>query len=96
MAKFKIVVTPGDGIGPEVIAEAVKVLKAIGCKYGHTFDLRNELIGGVAIDAKAHYVGTFFDLLNPYALLGGVALVALCAFYGAIFLSLIYFVPISR
>ena len=43
MAKFKIVVTAGDGIGPEVIAEGVKVLKAIGKKYGHTFDLRYEL-----------------------------------------------------
>jgi 3-isopropylmalate dehydrogenase len=51
VAKFKIVVTPGDGIGPEVVNEAVKVLKAIGSKYGHTFDLRYELIGGVAIDA---------------------------------------------
>jgi 3-isopropylmalate dehydrogenase len=51
MAKFKIVVTAGDGIGPEVVDEAVKVLKAVGKKYGHTFDLRNELIGGVAIDA---------------------------------------------
>ncbi|MDD5288409.1 MAG: isocitrate/isopropylmalate family dehydrogenase, partial [Dehalococcoidales bacterium] len=37
MAKFKIVVTAGDGIGPEVANEGVKVLKAIGKKYGHTF-----------------------------------------------------------
>jgi 3-isopropylmalate dehydrogenase len=50
MAKFKIVVTAGDGIGPEVVDEAVKVLKAVGKKYGHTFDMRNELIGGVAIN----------------------------------------------
>lgn len=46
------------------------------------------LMRGVPIDANAHYVGTFIDLLNPYALLGGAALAALCAFYGAIFLSL--------
>ena len=51
MAKFKIVVTAGDGIGPEVVNEAIKVLKVVGKKYGHTFDLRYELIGGVAIDA---------------------------------------------
>ena len=50
MAKFKIVVTAGDGIGPEVVNEAVKVLKAVGTKYGHTFDLRSELIGGASID----------------------------------------------
>jgi len=51
VAKFKIVVTAGDGIGPEVVNEAIKVLKVVGKKYGHTFDLRYELIGGVAIDA---------------------------------------------
>ena len=51
MAKFKIVVTAGDGIGPEVIAEGVKALKAIGKKYSHTFDFRYELLGGSAIDA---------------------------------------------
>jgi 3-isopropylmalate dehydrogenase len=51
VAKFRIVVTAGDGIGPEVIAEGVKVLKAIGKKYGHTFDFRYELLGGSAIDA---------------------------------------------
>jgi len=51
VAKFKIIVTAGDGIGPEVVNEGVKVLKAIGIKCGHTFDLRYELIGGCAIDA---------------------------------------------
>jgi 3-isopropylmalate dehydrogenase len=51
LAKFKIIVTAGDGIGPEVIAEGIKVLKAIGKKYSHTFDLRYELLGGCAIDA---------------------------------------------
>ena len=47
-----------------------------------------DLIHGVPIDAQARYVGTFFDLLNPYGLLGGVTFVALAAFYGAIFLAL--------
>jgi 3-isopropylmalate dehydrogenase len=42
---------PGDGIGPEVLAEAVKVLDAVADKYGHTFAYREGLIGGAAIDA---------------------------------------------
>jgi len=50
MAKFNIVVTAGDGIGPEVTAEAEKALLAVGKKYGHTFELDHQLIGGVAID----------------------------------------------
>ncbi|MDO9333347.1 MAG: 3-isopropylmalate dehydrogenase [Dehalococcoidales bacterium] len=50
MAQFKIVVLPGDGIGPEVTNEAVKALKAIGKKFGHTFDMDYQLIGGVSID----------------------------------------------
>ena len=50
MATFKIAVLPGDGIGPEVIAQGVKALKAISSKFGHTFELEEGLIGGVAID----------------------------------------------
>ena len=50
MAQFKIVVLPGDGIGPEVTNEAVKALKAIGKKFGHTFDMDFQLMGGVSID----------------------------------------------
>ncbi|MEA3239950.1 MAG: 3-isopropylmalate dehydrogenase [Candidatus Bipolaricaulota bacterium] len=46
----KIVLLPGDGIGPEVVAEAVKVLRAIAGTYGHDFQFSEELIGGVAID----------------------------------------------
>ena len=40
MGEYKIAVLPGDGIGPEVVAEAVKVLKAVGLRFGHSFDLR--------------------------------------------------------
>jgi 3-isopropylmalate dehydrogenase len=50
--KFKIAVLPGDGIGPEVLAEGVKVLEAIGSKFGHSFKTTNALIGGVAIAAE--------------------------------------------
>jgi len=46
----RIAVLPGDGIGPEVMAEAVKVLKQVADVYGHTFTFEEGLIGGVAID----------------------------------------------
>ena len=49
--KAKIAVTPGDGIGPEIVAEAVKVLKATGEKFGHEFELNTYLVGGAAYDA---------------------------------------------
>ena len=42
--KLKIAVLPGDGIGPEVIDQGLKVLKAIGQKYGHQFDLKQALV----------------------------------------------------
>src|SRR5499426_753107 len=45
-----ITVLPGDGIGPEVVAQATRVLAAVGERWGHTFSLREALIGGAAID----------------------------------------------
>ena len=48
---YKIALVPGDGIGPEVVAEAVKVLDAVGKKYGHQFEYETVLAGGAAIDA---------------------------------------------
>jgi 3-isopropylmalate dehydrogenase len=48
--KAKIVVLPGDGVGPEVVAEARKVLEAVASKHGHEFSFENQLIGGIAID----------------------------------------------
>jgi 3-isopropylmalate dehydrogenase len=47
-----ICVLPGDGIGPEVTAEAVKTLDVVAKVGGHTFETREALIGGAAIDAK--------------------------------------------
>ncbi|MEO7385525.1 MAG: 3-isopropylmalate dehydrogenase [Gammaproteobacteria bacterium] len=44
-------VLPGDGIGPEVTTEAVRVLQALGRRNGHRFEFRQGLIGGAAIDA---------------------------------------------
>jgi|SRR5258708_491294 len=46
-----ICVLPGDGIGPEVTTEAVSVLEAVAQANGHTFETREALIGGAAIDA---------------------------------------------
>jgi len=47
----RIVLLPGDGIGPEVLAQARNVLDAIGRRFGHRFTYEEHLIGGVAIDA---------------------------------------------
>ena len=49
-----ICVLPGDGIGPEVTAQALRVLDAVGRKFGHTFTRREALIGGAAIDATGN------------------------------------------
>jgi len=46
------------------------------------------LIKGVPINAKMQYVGTFFDLLSPYTLVGGVAFLLVFLFHGALFLTL--------
>ncbi|MGI6513132.1 MAG: 3-isopropylmalate dehydrogenase [Syntrophomonadales bacterium] len=48
---YRIAVLPGDGIGAEIVPEAVKALQAIGEKYGHRFDFQEGLVGGTAIDA---------------------------------------------
>jgi 3-isopropylmalate dehydrogenase len=47
----KIVTLPGDGIGPEVVAEAVRVLAHVAERFGHTFAFDEAMIGGCAIDA---------------------------------------------
>ena len=46
-----ITLLSGDGIGPEVVAEAVKVLRAVASQHGHTLELHDALLGGCAIDA---------------------------------------------
>jgi 3-isopropylmalate dehydrogenase len=51
MAQFQIVVLPGDGIGPEVVDEGLRVLEAVSQRFGHTFNLTQDLVGGAAIDA---------------------------------------------
>ena len=46
----KIAVISGDGIGPEIVREAKKVLDAVAAKYGHTFNYTDVLMGGASID----------------------------------------------
>ena len=48
---YNIAVIPGDGIGPEIVREAVRVLDKVGEKFGHTFTYTELLAGGAAIDA---------------------------------------------
>jgi len=49
--KFNIAVIPGDGIGPEIVQQALKCLDVISAKYGHEFNYKYLLAGGCAIDA---------------------------------------------
>ena len=48
---FHIALIPGDGIGPEIVAEARKVLDKVGEVYGHSFEYEELLMGGCSIDA---------------------------------------------
>jgi 3-isopropylmalate dehydrogenase len=48
--KANIVLLPGDGIGPEVTAQAVRILESIAEKFGHDFVFQSKKIGGIAID----------------------------------------------
>jgi len=48
---YNLAVLPGDGIGPEVMAEAIRVLDTVASRSGLTFNYHHELVGGAAIDA---------------------------------------------
>ena len=49
--ELKITCIPGDGIGPEIVTEAKKVLDAVAAKYGHVIHYTDILMGGASIDA---------------------------------------------
>ena len=51
MHTLKIALLPGDGIGPEVVAEGARTIRAVAERWGHSIELREGLIGGCAIDA---------------------------------------------
>ncbi|HEX5862874.1 MAG TPA: 3-isopropylmalate dehydrogenase, partial [Casimicrobiaceae bacterium] len=52
MHALTIALLPGDGIGPEVVAEGVRVLRAVGERWDHAIEFREGLIGGCALDAR--------------------------------------------
>ena len=51
MKRFNVAVLPGDGIGPEIVGEALKVLKAVGKRFSAEFIATEALVGGASIDA---------------------------------------------
>ena len=51
MGVYNIAVIKGDGIGPDIVEQAQKVIKKVGEKFGHTFNMTEVLAGGAAIDA---------------------------------------------
>jgi 3-isopropylmalate dehydrogenase len=50
--ELNIAVLPGDGVGPEVMTQALNVLQIVGERFGHSFHLSEGLIGGIAIDTE--------------------------------------------
>ena len=52
--EYKIAVIPGDGIGPDIIEQALLVLHKVGDRFGHTFTCQTVLAGGAAIDATGN------------------------------------------
>src|SRR5258706_785589 len=52
MGTYTIAVLPGDGIGPEVIGQAVRVLQTVADRFGHTFATTKALVGVAAIEAE--------------------------------------------
>ena len=54
MTEANIILLPGDGVGPEVVAEGRKVLQAIADRYGHRFKFEEHAVGGIAIDEQGN------------------------------------------
>ncbi|MCI0501548.1 MAG: 3-isopropylmalate dehydrogenase [Epsilonproteobacteria bacterium] len=54
MASYNISIIKGDGIGPEIVDEAIKVLNVVGKKFDINFDYKEYLMGGCAIDATGN------------------------------------------
>jgi 3-isopropylmalate dehydrogenase len=51
---YKIAILPGDGIGPEIIAEACRVLEVLRSEYGLSIETERADVGGAAYDAHGH------------------------------------------
>ncbi len=56
MGTYNIAVLAGDGIGPEVIEQAIRVLHSVGRRFGHTFNLQHALVGVAAIEAEGNAI----------------------------------------
>ncbi len=71
--KAKITLLPGDGIGPEIISESVRVLEAIQNKFGHSFTTTEQLLGGCSIDKFGSSLTdeTLADCISADAILMG-------------------------
>jgi 3-isopropylmalate dehydrogenase len=71
--RANIVLLPGDGVGPEVISEAVRVMDRVEELYGHDFEYKQYLFGGCAIDAYGEPLSaeTMADCLSCSAVLMG-------------------------
>ncbi|GBD12180.1 3-isopropylmalate dehydrogenase [bacterium HR24] len=50
MGTYRIIALPGDGVGPEVMAEGLRVLQAVERRFGHRFQVEEDLVGGACID----------------------------------------------
>ena len=69
---YNIAVIPGDGIGPDIVEQAVKVMHKVGDKFGHTFTTKTVLAGGAAIDATgASFLATNDKSEKRWTELGG-------------------------
>jgi len=60
----RITVLPGDGVGPEVTAEAVAALKVVAERFGHTFEFQDALIGGAAVIPGTNPAWSAFTTMN--------------------------------
>ena len=58
----KVALLPGDGIGPEIIDEAVKVLKAVEKRFGIEFEFVEGLVGGASLDTCGLPISERLDL----------------------------------
>ena len=58
--RFSLLILPGDGIGPEVMAEVRKVIAWFGKRRGLVFDVDEDLVGGAAYDAQAEKLKGMF------------------------------------
>lgn len=64
MSVRRIAVLAGDGIGPEVMQEAIKALDKIGSLFGHSFDYNHGLIGGAAYDEFGNHFPEVMTMSN--------------------------------